>query len=234
MQMLIVKQPEGDLRVFDLYGEDISIGRDRVQDMQLAHQSVSREHARMTWDHGSYGIDDNNSHNGVYVNGSRIDRRCDLTNGDVVQIGHFELIYIDGKPPRRFSEIDIHSLKRWFPLSAETQDNSTRHLSTSQMQRLLSARRLLEHACLISDGGSAIDLGEQEWRLGRKGNIPLKGWQLDPVVAEVQWNGHNHVLVQVGRFHRFTVNGQSIRSCTLEPSDTIRIGKQTFTYEVSE
>ena len=44
MQMLIVKQPEGEMRVFDLYGEDVAIGRDRAQDMQLAHQSLSLIH----------------------------------------------------------------------------------------------------------------------------------------------------------------------------------------------
>ena len=40
MQMLIVNTLEGDPRVFELYGEDVSIGRDRIHDMQLADASV--------------------------------------------------------------------------------------------------------------------------------------------------------------------------------------------------
>ncbi len=234
MQMLIVKQPEGEMRVFDLYGEDICIGRDRGQDLQLAHQSVSREHARLTWGHGRYAIDDNGSHNGLYVNGERTAESCTLGNGDVVQIGNFELIYIDGVPPKRFSRLDINSLQRWYPLSAETQDNSTRQLSTAQMQRLLSARRLLEGARLVCNGGKVLELGEKEWDLGRAGNIPLSGWHFDSRVAEIRWNGHNHVLRQVGRFRRFRINGQTVQSCTLEHSDTITIGRQDFTYEVLE
>ena len=47
MQMLIVQNPEGENRVFDLYGEDITIGRERGHDMQLAHPSVSRDHAEV-------------------------------------------------------------------------------------------------------------------------------------------------------------------------------------------
>ena len=85
MQMLIVKNPDGEMRVFDLYGEDVTIGRERGQDMQLSHSSISREHARVSWEHGGYGIADLGSHNGVYLNGNRIDGRLSLETGDVVQ-----------------------------------------------------------------------------------------------------------------------------------------------------
>ena len=72
MQMLIVQNPDGDSRVFDLYGEDITIGREYGQDLQLTHPSVSREHATLTWKAGGYEIADTGSHNGVYVNSERV------------------------------------------------------------------------------------------------------------------------------------------------------------------
>jgi len=234
MQMLIVKQPEGEMLVFDLYGEDVSIGRDRAQDMQLAHQSVSRDHAMLTWENGIYGISDNGSHNGVFINGNRIESRSHLKNGDVVQIGHFELIYLDGQPPRRFAKLDIHSLQRWYPLGSEVQDNSTRHLSSAQMQRLLGARRFLEGARLVAPDSSTFDLEDKDWVIGRRGDIPISGWFFSSTQAAIHWNGQNHVVRQMGRFRQFRVNGQKVRSCTLEPGDTITIGKHIFCYEVLE
>ena len=234
MQMLIVKQPEGEMRVFDLYGEDVLIGRNRAQDMQLAHQSVSRDHAVVTWEHGGYGIADTGSHNGVYVNGDRVEGRCTLSNGDVVQIGHFELIYLDGKPPRRFAKLDVNSLQRWYPLGTGTQDNSTRHLSTAQMKRLLSARRLLEGARIVSEGCEPIELEDKDWLIGRRGDIPVSGWFLQSKQATISWNGQNHVLRQFSRFSSVRINGQKVRSCTLESGDIIQVGKNQLNYEVEQ
>ena len=42
MQLLIVQTLDGEHRVFELYGEDIVIGRERGRDLQLAHARTCR------------------------------------------------------------------------------------------------------------------------------------------------------------------------------------------------
>ena len=231
MQMLIVKGPEGPMRVFDLYGEDVWIGRDAIRDMQLAHVSVSREHATLTWAQGGYGIADSASHNGVYLNGEQVHERRALENGDVIQLGSFELIYVDGELPKRFAKLDPASLERWYAVGATTSPSTTRQISTGQMKRLLSARRLMESAMLTA-GGDVISLEDREWSIGRDADIPLSGWFTAALEARIVWNGQNHVLQRHGRWRAIKVNGLSVRSATLENGDTITIGRNTLSYEV--
>ena len=72
MQLLIVREQGAPDRVFDLFGEDVLIGRSRGCDLRLANVSVSREHACVRWEAGQYVVEDRGSHNGVYVNGQRV------------------------------------------------------------------------------------------------------------------------------------------------------------------
>ncbi len=232
MQMLIVQTLDGEHRVFDLYGEDVTIGRERQRDMQLAHASVSREHARLTWSGGGYAIMDAGSHNGVYVNGEAIDGRHGLNNGDLIRLGHFELIYIDGDVPERFRRMDIHNIPRWYAVGTEMLDDSTAQVSTKVMKRLLEARQHLEGGVLLLEDGSHLDLEDRPWALGDKtADITVRSWFGPETQAMLTWNGRNHVLTRKSR-RPVKVNGQSIQSCTLEDGDRIVIGRSKFTYEV--
>ena len=71
-------------RSFDLGQERISIGRSDENGIVLPHESVSREHAFVepTAD-GHYAIYDNESKNGIIVNGVKVESAL-LQNGDVV------------------------------------------------------------------------------------------------------------------------------------------------------
>lgn len=63
------------------------IGRDATKDIPLSQDNtVSREHARVTLEAGRYILYDNNSTNGTFVNGNKINR-WELNAGDLIQIG---------------------------------------------------------------------------------------------------------------------------------------------------
>lgn len=230
--MLIIQTLDGHHRVFDLYGEDVTIGRERHRDMQLAHASVSREHARMVWNNGAYSIVDTESHNGVYVNGDHVADQRVLANGDVIRLGHFELIYIDGEVPKRFQRLNIHNIPRWYAVGTDMLDDATAQLSTKVMKRLLEARKHLEGGVLVFEDGSHIDLEDGSWTLGRaNSDISVKMLFGSDQQATLTWNGRNHVLTRTDR-RAVIVNGQPIQSCTLEDGDRIAIGRSRFTYEV--
>ena len=231
MQMLIVQEPDGQNRAFDLYGDDVTIGRERGHDMQLAHPSVSRAHATMTWRSGGYVIVDSGSHNGVYVNGARVDESCSLKSGDVITLGRFELIYISGDVPARFRKLNVAALDRWYTVDMQANSDSTHHLTSSQMKRLLTARVLLECGVLTS-GEELWQLEDKEWIFGRGSTIPVSGLLMERRIAELIWNGQNHVLSRLSRFRGVKVNGTPIQVCSLENGDCIQIGASRFTYEV--
>jgi hypothetical protein len=69
-----------------------SIGRGDENDIVLPDSSVSRKHARIEMDHGQAELYDENSANGIFVNGQKVDRQP-LKTGDRVMIGKFALRY---------------------------------------------------------------------------------------------------------------------------------------------
>ena len=232
MQMLIVQTPEGENRVFDLYGDDVTIGRERGHDMQLAHPSVSRDHAKVAWLSGGYQIVDSGSHNGVYVNGDRVEQSRALETGDVIRLGRFEMVYISGNIPSRFKKLNVPTLDRWYTVDMQAGSDSTHHLTNSQMKRLLAARVLLECGVLKGECDALWQLEDQSWVIGQGGDIPVSGLFMGGRVAEVIWNGQSHILSRLSRFRPVKVNGTPIQLCSLEDGDCIQIGAHRFTYEV--
>jgi len=82
----------------------IFIGRSSSSDIVVNDKKVSRSHARITYSNGTYIIEDLNSKNGTYVNGSRIRGARQLNPGDIVKIGNSEFTFnIDVKSKRAIS-----------------------------------------------------------------------------------------------------------------------------------
>ena len=64
----------------------LSVGRISGNDIQVLADRVSRLHARIRWENGSWIIEDADSLNGINFHGNRIDRHI-LTNGDRIMLG---------------------------------------------------------------------------------------------------------------------------------------------------
>ena len=71
------------------------IGRAMDADIHLTSQRISRQHAFVTKTGTDYTIRDNDSHNGVFLNGLKIHSAV-LRDGDVIQIGDASLIFREG------------------------------------------------------------------------------------------------------------------------------------------
>ena len=76
--------------------ETLLIGRDPACDITLPYQNVSRIHARLIRRNGRYYIEDNNSTNGIFVNGFRIIRGCEISAKDDIYIASVRLTLKDG------------------------------------------------------------------------------------------------------------------------------------------
>ena len=73
-------------------GEDTTIGRHPNCSLTISQPSVSRRHARLWFDQGSWFVEDLQSSNGTYVNDKRINR-TPLKDGDELRCGDFVLAY---------------------------------------------------------------------------------------------------------------------------------------------
>jgi general secretion pathway protein A len=79
----------------------VVIGRTSDNDIHIDSAFVSRHHCQIITSAETCMIEDLNSTNGVYVHSKRV-RKHNLNDGDVVQIGRHEIMYVDERAaPRR-------------------------------------------------------------------------------------------------------------------------------------
>jgi type II secretory pathway predicted ATPase ExeA len=81
------------------------IGRTPDNDLQIDSKFISRHHCQIVTQTDSCLIEDLNSTNGIYVQSKRV-RRYNLNDGDVVQVGQHEIMYMDERAPRSRSAAD--------------------------------------------------------------------------------------------------------------------------------
>jgi hypothetical protein len=73
------------------------IGRTPDNDLQIDSKFISRHHCQIVTQPDACVIEDLNSTNGIYVQSKRV-RRYNLNDGDVVQVGQHEIMYLDERP----------------------------------------------------------------------------------------------------------------------------------------
>jgi tetratricopeptide (TPR) repeat protein len=94
---LLLVAGSGKGKAYELPDGRISIGRAEECDISLPHESVSRTHAYVEKsEDGTYAIFDNQSRNGVFLNGEQVEV-APLREGDVVQLGSFALQFFSGQ-----------------------------------------------------------------------------------------------------------------------------------------
>jgi len=98
--IIVIYGPELGKRV-QLGTAPFEIGRSSKNDLFLDQESISRHHARITFDGTQYWVADNNSTNGTYVNDEPV-REQRLRDGDQVRIGRSILKFMTGE------NIEVH------------------------------------------------------------------------------------------------------------------------------
>jgi membrane associated rhomboid family serine protease len=97
----------------------IELGKLSDKAIVLPGRKVSRSHCRLIPTETGWQIEDQNSTNGLYVNGVRLARH-DLSDGDLIQIGEYSLRYLDTSLPAAAAVLEDSPA----PSQAETEDES--------------------------------------------------------------------------------------------------------------
>lgn len=84
--------------------EEMTIGRTGENDITLDEPYISRRHARLFLEGGSYFIEDLKSKVGVIVNGKKISK-IQLKNGDEVRLSSVRITFVEG-PREKAKETD--------------------------------------------------------------------------------------------------------------------------------
>lgn len=91
MLKLIIEDDEGRKTVVPFVRDEITIGRQEGCTIRLTERNVSRRHARLLRSNGSVVVEDLGSYNGIRINGQRIAGTATIADGDLIQIGDYDL-----------------------------------------------------------------------------------------------------------------------------------------------
>jgi pSer/pThr/pTyr-binding forkhead associated (FHA) protein len=92
--LVVRKGPQPGERFF-VDREKLVVGRDPASDIFLNDMTVSRAHAVIEASGEGITVRDSGSLNGTYLNGEVVDA-ARLSNGDVLQIGTFQMLFLSG------------------------------------------------------------------------------------------------------------------------------------------
>lgn len=147
---LIIEDDEGRRTIVPIVREEVelTIGRQEGNTIRLTERNVSRRHAKLTRRLGHVLIEDLNSYNGIKVNGDRINGASELKEGDLVQIGDYDLAIEDDErfetPAEEHVNSNVETTLSPVPESADSVESTTptpllRRPTPAQVARLRSA-----------------------------------------------------------------------------------------------
>lgn len=99
---LIIEDDEGRKTVVPFVRDEITVGRQEGNTIRLTERNVSRKHARLLRQNGHVVVEDLGSYNGIRVNGEKIAGKHQVHDGDLIQIGDYDLaIQTEGQAAER-------------------------------------------------------------------------------------------------------------------------------------
>ncbi|MFL5320983.1 MAG: FHA domain-containing protein [Myxococcaceae bacterium] len=98
MLKLIIEDDEGRKTVVPFVRDEITVGRQEGNTIRLTERNVSRRHARLVRSNGHVLVEDLGSYNGIRVNGEKIQGKYQVHDGDLIQIGDYDLAIQSDQP----------------------------------------------------------------------------------------------------------------------------------------
>ena len=83
---------KGNAETYQFNTSEVSIGRDPASDCHLIDDTVSANHAQLSYHHHNWWLEDLGSKNGTYLNQENADETLVLTSGDQIRCGQVILL----------------------------------------------------------------------------------------------------------------------------------------------
>ena len=177
----------------------MTIGRDHTCELILDNLSVSRRHARLSWDRGEFFIDDLGSANGTRLNAKAV-RRAPVGLRDRIGLGKFEISLIKPLTTGRGDETMVLT-------SGAEEDN---------------------FAYLVGDNVS-VPLGQEISIGKSPGvDVQARGLRVGAIHAFIRPEGPGTFRLRCKGKLKAKVNGRKVKTCFLKFGDQIVVGRTRF------
>jgi pSer/pThr/pTyr-binding forkhead associated (FHA) protein len=226
MWKLVIEDDEGKRTVVPLTRDDYTIGRKEGNTIRLTERNVSRAHAKIRKlangavepAHNHYVLEDNQSYNGVYVNGIRVAQQQELAHGDLIQIGDYRIVLqddavVDAPPP--------------------SQPDPKTTIPSGQRASLLMERPNRLVMLAGPTPGAEYPLDTERLSVGRAedATISINHNSVSRLHCEVHALGDGRFeIVDKGSSNGVRVNTAELRRGIIEPGDVIELGDVKFKF----
>lgn len=240
MPRLLIKSSQGKLERFELSPGEYRVGREADCELQLPNVSVSRVHAVLKVGKGWTTVEDAGSSNGILVNDQKV-QDVRLYSADEITIGRYTLVYLgDGHDDQFYKGRCVKYLQDYKPAPMRTEQvgaEATFAMSKEDLQRMSGMRRLVDDGklVLVKDPNKFWFPESKTLTLGGSGSmVRTEGLFHLGTVAEVKWNGKQHVVEKKAWWVGMRVNDQAVQTHALKHGDVLRVGNTSFRYEEPE
>lgn len=205
---LVIKNDEGDTREEPLESEQISIGRTDENTIQLDERNVSRAHAVLRRQNGTYRVEDLDSYNGIKINGKRITEPKLLEHGDRFVIGDFVVSFLSGDALADEATAQVRE-----PVT-QAPEESVKDLPPRLI--VLAGPRVGSELALPA-GRSIIGRGEEA-------AVWVNDTSISREHAAIDGNGDKFEIRDLGSSNGVLINGAPARKVKLQAGDVIELG----------
>jgi len=177
----------------------MTIGRDHTCELILDNLSVSRRHARLSWDRGEFYLDDLGSANGTRLNAKTI-RRAPVGLRDRIGLGKFEISMIKPLKTSRGDETMV--------LTTHEEDAPVAYLVGDDVSVPL---------------GQEITIGKSPGV-----DVQARGFRVAAIHAYIRPEGPGTFRLRCKGNGRAKVNGRKVKASHLKFGDQIVVGRSRF------
>ncbi len=199
---------------FAIEADSISIGRLNECDIELNQPNISRRHAFIKRAGEKLQIIDNNSGNGVYVNGKRV-RQASLNSGDEIRIGANTLRVGVNAAKLTGQEIEVSRVKE-----------SAKATRVEKLTRFIVYDGISETQPTREFSSENLTIGR-----GEKCRLILDDPEASRLHATIYHRGGSFTIKDAGSANGTLINGTRISEAPIKSGDAIEIGNAMLTAE---
>jgi len=229
----IVLKDEGKAQVFETTGAITEVGRSEEMDLVLPDVSVSRHHARIIAEENEVHFEDPGSHNGVLINGERLEGGTSqrLQSGDKIQLGQFTLVLLKQRE-RFYKGRFIEYMMHYSPHATDESELATYRLSAAEIAALQRKLMLIENARVHLANNKKMFWHPEDRALtfGKDGMVVVGGLLTSSISAAITWEEEWHMLKKTAGISRVYANGEVILNHRLCNGDRFKVGDTDFVY----
>jgi len=224
--LIILRFKEREIGRWEMDRPQIRIGRTPDNDVVIDNLAVSRLHAVVEEEKGSYYVRDCDSLNGTVVNGERKTRHL-LEDGDEVSIGKHTIVFrVPGghtiPEQEAIAGFDQTVIVSRSTLKPPTETNPATPPPPGSPRLVVRT----EH------GDRVIEIADDGVTIGRDvdADIQVDAWFVASKHAEITRENGRFVLRRVGGFRRIKVGGKPVKEIELQDNDEIQIASEHFIF----